>query len=871
MTADTSPPPDRLSAALQEFQSAIDLGLPVDPADLVARYPDVPDLAADLAALVALNRTGVPSPPEPPPPEPVLADFELLREIGRGGMGVVFEARQKSLGRPVAVKVLTRAAALDERARRRFLHEARAAALVAHPHVVPVFNVGEEQGVPYYVMPLVPGRSLADFLKAAGTDPAGTNGPLPVPGTASYFAAVARVGSDAARALGAAHEQGVIHRDVKPANLLLDDSGKVWVTDFGLALAIGSDGLTRSGDRPGTLRYMSPEQLTGPRDRLDGRADVYSLGATLYELATGRPMFEGDDEELLARLVSDRTPPPPRSVCPTIPHDLETIILKATATDPAERYQTASTLADDLARFAAGEPILARRSGLFRRLGRWTGRNRRAVIAAAAVVFVGGALVQLLTWKAYRAETAARSDAERNRQLALAALVNLGNASDEILAHTPGMQDRQLAFLVKCRDEVEPFARDESLPVRVRRDIAWVHYRLAEVRYRTGRYADAEDSARTLAARIESLVAIEPENPGLRTDLAHAHRLLAVSHKAQGRPAESRANVAAAIVHAEKVLALRSDSPPAIVLYHELRCQLADVDELSSGRPGAAIPTYLDAIRAFEALRDRFPTGHPLSYIRLASYWGTIAGKYEASGDWEAADRAYVKAIENDDRLITHFADQPPNIREYSWHIRGRRGLLLIGRGKIAEGLPLLRVSVRDVEAAVSLYPHLSNPKRCLLEDLSSLALVEHCQGLDAEARITATRCAERLAAFDTQLNPNLAARVWAFLPAAVRTPSLGEKLIAEHAAALPPWLRGAVLSRQGRFADALSVVESDSSLHSQFLRVLCLAKLDRLTDARTVFEATSPRYSDAPIRDPELVSLNRDAAALLERSRPRK
>jgi serine/threonine protein kinase len=182
----------------------------------------------------------------------------------------------------------------------------------------------------------------------------------------------------------------VIHRDVKPANLLLDTSWKVWVTDFGLALATFAEGLTRTGDRPGTPRYMSPEQLTGPRDRIDGRTDVYSLGATLYELATLHPLHEGDDDQLLARTAADHSPPTPRSVCPAVPADLETIILKATAPDPADRFQSALDLADDLTRFATDLPIRARRPGLLRCLTRWTRRNRRAVVGVGAVLRVSG-------------------------------------------------------------------------------------------------------------------------------------------------------------------------------------------------------------------------------------------------------------------------------------------------------------------------------------------------------------------------------------------------------------------------------------------------------------------------------------------------
>jgi len=286
-----------------------------------------------------------------------LGGFRILRELGRGGMGIVYEAEEETLGRRVAVKVLPGHAAFDATSRKRFLREASAAARLEHPNIVPIFSVGEEGGLPYYVMPLIEGSSL-DRLIAEGrsADPRW----------------VADLGRQAAQALAFAHERGVLHRDIKPANLLLDPQGTLRLTDFGLAKMADDLSLTGTGDLPGTLRYLAPECLQGEGD---ARGDIYGLGLTLYELLVGEPAFPESNRARLLRQVHEHSPPSPRSRVPGIPRDLETIVLKATAREPSARYASASALADDLGRFLNGRPIRARRLSPAGRMVLWTKRN----------------------------------------------------------------------------------------------------------------------------------------------------------------------------------------------------------------------------------------------------------------------------------------------------------------------------------------------------------------------------------------------------------------------------------------------------------------------------------------------------------------
>ena len=368
-------------------------------------------------------------------------EFRIVREIGRGGMGIVYEAEQASLGRRVALKVLTHAAALDPRALQRFRLEAQVIGWLRHPRIVPVLSVGEVDGVPYFAMQHVEGGSLADliaelralFARAHGgslgsersasglfsgdfnlsrrgadvgrsqampaREAAAASTPTAVSiGARMYLRTIARLGQQLAEALGYAHDQGVVHRDIKPANLLLDHRGDVWVADFGMADVQGEAGLTLTGDLPGTLRYMSPEQARGRRALIDRRTDIYSLGATLYELLTLRQAVAGADrQEILSRILEDE-PPPIRRINPAVPVDLATIVAKALAKDPSGRYETAWHLAKDLELYLEGRPIAARRVGPLARSWRWC--RRRPVYAGLASALVASVVAGFagVTW-----------------------------------------------------------------------------------------------------------------------------------------------------------------------------------------------------------------------------------------------------------------------------------------------------------------------------------------------------------------------------------------------------------------------------------------------------------------------------------------
>jgi serine/threonine protein kinase/Flp pilus assembly protein TadD len=380
-------------------------------------------------------------------PEGPLGDFRIVREVGRGGMGVVYEAVQISLGRRVALKVLPFAAALDAKQLLRFKNEAQAAACLHHQHIVPVYGVGTERGVHYYAMQFIDGHTLAALIqelqRLAGLraedrgDPRGQEDTFRQLAadlstarstrSATFFRTVARLGAQAAEALEHAHQLGVVHRDVKPANLLIDGQGNLWVTDFGLARVQSDTRLTVTGDLVGTLRYMSPEQALAQPVGVDQRTDLYSLGATLYELLTLRPVFEGRDCRELLRQIAFEEPKPPRLINKAVPAELEIIALKAMAKEPTERYASAREMADDLGRFLRDEPIRARRPTLVQRARKWARRHRPAVWSAALSLLVLLAVsAGLLGWvlrdrsaRRARLESDIRSALEEERQCRL--------------------------------------------------------------------------------------------------------------------------------------------------------------------------------------------------------------------------------------------------------------------------------------------------------------------------------------------------------------------------------------------------------------------------------------------------------------------
>lgn len=491
-----------------------------------------------------------------------LGDFRLIREIGRGGMGVVFEAEQESLGRSVAVKVLPRQVLLDEKHLKRFKHEARIAANLHHTNIVEVFGVGEQDGFHYYVMQYIRGAGLdaiihrlAKLVRNPASDP-----PRPTPTADSdeamadgaargllgsefdgrlgshYWQSVARIGLQAAGALNYAHNLKTLHRDIKPANLLLDTQGTVWLADFGLAKAAQSDDVSLSKDLVGTLRYMAPEQFRGNTDH---RSDIYSLGLTLYELLALRPAYAETDHSRLMRRIAEGPTPAPGSASGDIPRDLETIILKAISHDVNQRYQSAVAMADDLRCFLEDRPIRARRVGPAERLARWCRRNKALagltgtslllLVLVAATASIG----YVRTKNALQGEALERAKAEANANLAMEALDRMferfspsririlpqPSVDGAIAAPSSPILSKEAAALL---EEMLPFydrlAQQTGNDDKLRAGTAEANRRVAAIRQRLGQFHEAIKAYRRAIALFEELS--PSSNPAFKVEVA---------------------------------------------------------------------------------------------------------------------------------------------------------------------------------------------------------------------------------------------------------------------------------------------------------------------------------------------------------------
>jgi tetratricopeptide (TPR) repeat protein len=643
--ASSSAPSARLLEALDGYLRALEAGEAPDRDAVLARHPDLADeLGPALDGLDFVHRAGrslaAPADAAEIARDAALGDYRLVREIGRGGMAVVYEAEQVSLGRRVALKVLPFAAVLDPRRLQRFRNEALAAAHLRHPHIVPVISVGCERGVHYYAMQYVEGQSLAVAIREMREGRRGEGPRTPISDAGShrspaYVRLAAQIGRDAAEALDHAHHVGVVHRDVKPGNLLVDGDGTVWVADFGLARTIDDVGMTRTGELLGTVRYMSPEQALARRSPVDHRTDVYSLGATLYELLTLEPAFPGDDVATLVRDVATKEPVPPRRINPAIPRDVETVVLKAMSKEASARYATAQEMADDLARVLADEPVRARRPTLAARAGRWSRRNRRLV--AGAFLAMAAAIAGLIAYGVrvgaeQRKTETALGTARRNLEVARQAV-------DKYLveAGTVDLEDRPLPHPAR-RTLLETALRfyeahpDERAAISRANVLHELHRYEEALRIYDGILSDRPDDVDALVQRGHMLWHLDRDEEAradlerairLEPDRADAHDFLGTVLLAQGKPKDALDRIDRAIELGPTVARYRRNR--GAVLHHGLGkpkealdefVRAADLDPTSSspGRGDAlvALGRHAEAKTAFEAALVLEPECHHL-------------------------------------------------------------------------------------------------------------------------------------------------------------------------------------------------------------------------------------------------------------------
>lgn len=648
--AEISDPREPLEALVEQFLAECRTGRTPSVADYAARHPDLADEIHELfptmlAVEQAKHESGLaPEPAHAVPHIERLGDFRIIRELGRGGMGVVYEAEQESLGRRVAIKVLPHGALPDAARRERFAREARTAARLHHTNIVPIFGVGAQDGHHYFVMQFIRGVGLDVVFRCltadaaarvapttsaihdtatlvrvarellaerssrvnrfpdgqeqtrtamdvrAGPDDAAASttllppedgGRIPAARAARvrldvpYWRVAARLTAQAADGLAYAHEHGVVHRDIKLSNLLLDESGIVWLADFGLAKGEEAEDLTRTGDVVGTLRYMAPEQLAG---QCDARSDIYSLGITLYELATLTPAFQQTQRSSLLRAILDGDLAPPRRLVSTLPRDLETIILTATAREPARRYASAAALRDDLRRFIDDRPILARRLSPLQHLWRWARRNP-ALATTTALTFSLVAAVALVSSAAYfnvhlanQRETEQRRRAETTALLASEALDTIFNqfapenggsalelgddtaGEETTMVTVPALPSPETAALLESMlSFYERLAGHEGGARELQIKAATARRRVGEIHERLGHYDEARQAYEKSAQAHNVLLAVAPE-PELQIARAQVRMRLGRVLLVDDRPTEAAAAFEAAVTELRAVL-----------------------------------------------------------------------------------------------------------------------------------------------------------------------------------------------------------------------------------------------------------------------------------------------------------------------------
>jgi serine/threonine protein kinase len=741
--------------------------------DYARRCPEMADELRELLPTLALleqhatpdDATSGGQPAKSAAPREI-GEFTIVREIGRGGMGVVYEAIQRSLGRRVALKVLSAAGLLNPTHLERFRLEARAAARLHHTHIVPVFGVGEHEGLHYYAMQYIEGQSLDLVIDAlrqlrrpaeesatiadggneytravvgglvTGQFPAGAAAEVPVDASLrdvpptlgetrlcrpvspnldplshddfssscrEFYRSVARVGLQAAEALAYAHSEGVLHRDVKPSNLMLDAKGHVWVTDFGLAKAEDSDGLTHTGDFVGTLRYMAPERLEGGCDR---RSDVYSLGATLYELAALRTFLENGSRGQLVERILHEAPPQPSRFDRSLPRDLETIILKAIAKDPADRYRTADGMAEDLRLFLADRPVLARRSTAVERLLRW--RRRNPLVAALAGAVAGLLMTAVVILAASNARIRLAS---ATKDAALAAAYNavdqmLTRVANDKFSDMPMSHPLRQALLEDALRIYEGFLAQAEGDVRLRGDMAHVLFTMAGLERELGRYADAARSAQRSIDLLRAAVATDPNPPEMLEQLAKAELDLAYTLEWSTDPPQSDNR------------AVESQYRKALRLFQQLEADWPDRRQAyviclrylaglayRRGDLAEAERTWRQSIARGEAYLDQRPDDID---TRTSVCWGCmefVNNLLNASND-RAADAEAV--LRKGLRHVSIGLGQKPSsiqIRDVSASLHFCLAQCYCHMGRDDEALPLFQQSVDEIESLCAAFP----------------------------------------------------------------------------------------------------------------------------------------------------------------------
>ncbi len=619
----------RLTEVLDEYLQQLENHESPSREALLAQHPELAEvLAIYLDKLEQLH--GMTSPAGLGPlVGQTLGDYQLVAEIGRGGMGIVFSARDQKLDRLVAVKLLPMADLLEEKHVERFRNEARAAANLQHPHIVPVFSIGQQGGIHYFAMRLIDGPSLDQRIAQhadEGTKP-------PTKRVLSQFAEVAD-------ALHAAHEHGIVHRDIKPSNLLLDGENSLWIADFGLARFQSATPLTQTGDMIGTMRYMSPEQATGRGELVDHRTDIYSLGATLFEVLTQRPVIEGEDGPGLLRTIATQPTPSLRKLRPDCPVELQTVLDRAMSPARDDRYSSARELAADLRAIVEGRPILARPISPIVRVSRWASANALGLAIACGLLLIAAGGLSIHNWMILNESAKGKNHAANARASVLA----LSKVADD-LASVPGGEQIRRKVLWRSLNYFQDFAAHSADDPALLADTAGAHARIGAIQEELGDSAEAIVHYQLAEKMYAELFAEDP-------DATHLVRLRNENLNHLGLALSDSGDMPGALKTLESAVARQRDAASGSAP-ETLALTLSNygVALQKANRRNAAREAYSEAIKLLDEVHEARPDDPAVTRGLAAAHqnYGSLVG---GTGSDSAAARRTHEAVEHLNRAL---------------------------------------------------------------------------------------------------------------------------------------------------------------------------------------------------------------------------